>query len=678
MRTEIYIENYLLDLNDDIDTEFTYAIDDIQDFGSKNTSYSKTIRIAGNANNNEIFGYIFDLNRGVMTARDQPNVGFNFNATKNAQCRIFIDGIQIFKGSLRILEIIQDEKTLQYECSVFGELGGFISALGNKKLSGNDDEADDLDFSEYNVAWNWTNITNSWDNIDGDGIYYPLIDYGNVSSTDPSRYKIDFDFKAFRPAFYVKEILNKIKNASGYTWDFPLLDTALLNRLVIPNNQRIVNKVSNTAFNSNFNIALTSATNLPLTVTTAGSFTGSNPITYTGSGTQVNITCRPVVQVKSPLPILASFFLYKGATILKQQDVYVTNGTTTYNLNLDVNNIDLATSNQLSVQVSTNVTQYQLLGGSFKLITAIANEVPVAYDEVLDLNSCLPKGIFQRDFFLSICKMFNLYVYDDPVEDKKIIIKPYIDFYSGNIVDWTNKIDRSKTWSIKPMSEIKARYYQFKYKQDNDYYAENYRKKFNEGYGDYIYDTDFDFVKDTETTELIFAGSVLYKLDGTDKIYPSIYKISSSGVAEDGMDSVIRILQAKKITGRTTYYIKNGSTNVGSGLTAYGYAGHLDDPFTPNNDLNFGAPKEIYFAATTYPTTNLFNAYYSEYMAEITDENSKLLTCNVLLNTLDIKDLDFTKYVYIDNVLYRLNIVDSYNPIDYTTTKVELLKVIDK
>ena len=666
MRTEIYIENYLLDLSEDIETEFTYSIDDVQDFGSKNTSYSKTIRVAGNRNNNQIFGYIFDLNNANTSVDGQPNVGFNFNASKYAQCRIFVDGIQIFKGSLRILEIVREGERIEYECSVIGDLGGFMSSLGNKKI-------EELDFSAYNVAWNWTNITNSWDNINGSGAYYPLIDYGSVS-TD----KVNFDFKAFRPAFYVKEILNKIKDASGYTWDFPLLNTALFNRLIIPNNQRIVNKVSRTAFNSNFNVTLTSAQFLPLTVTTAGSFTGSNPATYTGTGTQVNITCRPVVQVKSPIPILATFYLYKGATILKQEAIYVTNNTTTYNLNLDVNNISLATSNQLSVQVSTNVTQYQLLGGQFMLETSIANEVAVIYDEVLDLNFCLPRGIFQRDFFLSICKMFNLYVYDDPVDEKKIIIKPYIDFYSGTTLDWTNKVDRSKTWSIKPMSEVKARYYQFKYKSDNDYYGENYRKKFNEGYGDYIFDTEFDFVKETESAELMFAASVLYQLNGTDKVYPSIYKVSSSGVAEDNMDSVIRILQAKKITGRTSYNIKNGATNVGSALTSYGYAGHLDDPFTPTNDLNFGAPKEIYFAATSYPTTNLFNAYYSEYMSEITDKDSKLLTCNILLNTFDIKDLDFAKYVYIDNVLYRLNIVDSYNPIDYTTTKVELLKVIDK
>jgi hypothetical protein len=144
------------------------------------------------------------------------------------------------------------------------------------------------------------------------------------------------------------------------------------------------------------------------------------------------------------------------------------------------------------------------------------------------------------------------------------------------------------------------------------------------------------------------------------------------------MDSVIRILQAKKITSVLGYNIQSNFANVGTTLTSYGYAGHLNDPFEPTQDLCFGAPKEIYFTTSTYPTTNLFNAYYSEYMAEITDKDSKLLACYVLLNSFDIQSLDFSKLVYIDNVLYRLNIVDSYNPINYTTTKIELLKVIDK
>ena len=61
MRTEIFIEGYRLDIMNDLPTEFTYAIDDVSDFGSKNTSFSKTINIPGSANNNQIFGFIRQL-----------------------------------------------------------------------------------------------------------------------------------------------------------------------------------------------------------------------------------------------------------------------------------------------------------------------------------------------------------------------------------------------------------------------------------------------------------------------------------------------------------------------------------------------------------------------------------------------------------------------------------------
>lgn len=672
MRTEIYVENNKLDLNSEIDTEFSYAIDDIKDFASRNTSFSKTINIAGTPNNNAIFGNAFSLPLSNPYDPNLPRVYTNFNASVSAQCRIFIDNIQIFKGIIRILQITQQERKINYECSVFGDLGGFITALGNKKLTGNDQQADDLDFSAYDRAWNYTNIINSWDTIAGSGVYFPLIDYGDVSVN-----KIDFQYKAFRPAFYVKEILEKILAASGYTWDFQFLSSALMQRLVIPNNQRIVSKVSNTIFDADFSTSLTSAQNLPITVLTAGSFTGSNPITFTGTnGTVVNIKCRPVLQIKSPIPVTATITLYKGATILKEEQRYVTNNTQTYNLNLDVNGVTLDATNQLSVQMSTNITQYQLFSGDFQVINTVATEVAIGYDEVLVMNQLIPKGIFQRDFFISICKMFNLYVTDDPIDEKKLIIKPFNQFYTGETIDWSDKVDRSN-WTIKPMSEINARYFQFKYKPDNDYYAENYRKKFNEGYGDFIYDTQFDFVKETDSTEIIFASSVLIQKDGTDKAFPAIYKLSSNNTTEDPMDCVIRIMQAKKITGRTTYAIKNGSTTLTS-QTAYGYAGHLDSPYSPTEDINWGAPAEIYFPATTYPTTNLFNANYSDYMSEITDKDSKLLTCQVLIDSLDIQNLDFSKYIYIDNVLFRLNRIEDYNPVQYKLTKVELLKVIDK
>ena len=56
------------------------------------------------------------------------------------------------------------------------------------------------------------------------------------------------------------------------------------------------------------------------------------------------------------------------------------------------------------------------------------------------------------------------------------------------------------------MSEANARYYELKWKQDNDFYNEDYRKKYNEGYGDRIYDNGLEFAKDKETVEVIFAA----------------------------------------------------------------------------------------------------------------------------------------------------------------------------
>ena len=80
--TEIYIEDYKLDLLQDISSEFTYTIDDIADFGSKNTSYSKTISLSGTAKNNQIFGFVFDLGNANFTDDTFPNVNYNFNVSK--------------------------------------------------------------------------------------------------------------------------------------------------------------------------------------------------------------------------------------------------------------------------------------------------------------------------------------------------------------------------------------------------------------------------------------------------------------------------------------------------------------------------------------------------------------------------------------------------------------------
>ena len=685
--TEIYIEERKIDLLQDISTEFTYAIDDVSEFGSRNTSFSKTISIPGTATNNLVFGYIFELNNANFTDNTLPNVGYNFNVSKQANCKIFIDKVQIFKGTLRILEIVIDKETIEYQCSVFGELGGFITTLGNKRLTGNINPQDDLDFSAYNHTYSVANISASWDNPGGSGYYYPLIDYGNVSTGQYGVAKKDFQYTTFRPALYVKEYIEKIFAGTDYTFNCPFFDTALFKRLIIPHNQTNITTLNNTSLDANANIQLINTnlnTFVEFTMVTAGSFTldGLGQLfTYTGTPTittDIQLTLRGDVTNYNPSIPGFSVILKKDGAEIGRQD-FDASINDFMDCNILVSGVNFATNNTMQVEILGNGIFLNIILGEVKLSTTTPTQVQVNLGETIKVNDTIPKGIFQSDFFMSIVKMFNLYVYENKFNDKELVISPYVDFYpttSATALDWTDKIDRAKPLSIKPMSEVNARYYNYKFKDDNDFYGENYRKKYSEGYGDYIYDTEFDFVKETDTLEVIFAASVLYQATGQDKVFPAIYKKSNTNSAEDRMDSIIRIMQTKKITGVASWNIMNTTTNLAS-YTSYGYAGHLDDPINPTNDINFGAPKELQFSPNTYPTTNVFNAFHSPYIAEITSKDSKLLTCFGLLDIIDIFNLDFSKYVFIDGVLFRLNKIENFNPMEYNTTKLSFLKVIE-
>jgi len=670
---QLFIEKQPIDINDAFSTLLTLSIDDIKDFGAKNTTFSKTIILPGTKNNNKVFGNIFNTNARNDYNPAESNFGNNFNPAVSADAIIFSDNMQVFKGVFRILEIIVEDGFIEYECAVFGELGGFIAALANNKI-------EDLDFSAYNTTWTYANITNSWNTIAGSGVLFPLIDYGSASTN-----KVDFNFDTLRPALYVREILEKMITASGYTWDFPALSSDMFNRMIVPNNQKELYTTSNTAFKGIVtDYTYSTATDVKFTGVTLGSFTlnaGGDVLTYGGATaitTNISLMISGQFNNIDPNNSYVYFEFIKNTTLIATESIYVAYTPYYFTVNLSVSNVTINPGDTFVVDVVANTNSYRLYGDDFKIETTTPTQVKLNYGDTITINDCVPKGIFQKEFFSSICKMFNLYVFEDYETDKKLKVLPFVTFYEdATSVDWSLKIDRSKPMRIKPMSELNSRYYNYKFKSDNDFYSENYRKKFNEGYGDYIFDTGYEFAKETQSVELIFANSVLTRITGVDKTISSIYKLSNENTKEDRIDSVIRIMQAKKITGVTSWAIKNGGTTLGSG-TAYGYAGHLDDPTTPTFDLCFAPPQELSFTISNYTANNLFNNYWSAYMAEITDKDSRLLSCTMKLAFKDVYKLDFAKLIWIDGVLYRLNKINDFNATNEDVCSVELLKIINR
>lgn len=673
MRTKIYLEGVNLDLYDDIDTTFTYVIDDVKEFGSRNTSFSKTITIPGNSVNNKAFGHIFQLGSANDYDSLQPNVGYNFNASASARCIIFVDQIQVFKGSLRLLEIVDTAGELEYQCFVYGELGGFIFELANRRLQ-------DLDFSDYDLVYSVANIKASWDAVNGLGVAFPLIDYGNVSTN-----KEDFQYKAFRPALYVRDYLERIIGGTTYTVQSNFFLTSLFDRLAIPHNQKQLTKLSNSFFTgaptfTNYN---SSGNQIQLTFTASalGSFvlqSGNTQIRNTGGNITTNLVF--IVTGLWSQGGSATFNIRKNGTIIGSTFLGSAFSGRFFSSTISAFAESIATNDIISLTLDWSTSQpYNLTvsAGGINFQSSTPTRVEVNLGETIVMNDILPQGIFQRDFFIWILKMFNLMVYESQFDEKTIIISTFDEFITNNTstaLDWSNKIDREKPIRQIPMSELNARYYQYKFKADNDYYNEEYRKAFNEGYGDFIYDTQFEFSKETDVLEVGFANSVLYQNIGTDKVYPAIYKLSGS--TETPMDHIIRLVQLKKLSANV--YDILDDTAVLDSPSEYLYCGHVDDPINPTSDISFGAPLALQFTPTgEYPSTNIFNTFHSGYISEITDKNSKLVIASAYLNTVDIMNLDFTKLIYVDGVLFRLNKVNEYNPIDLSTTEIQLLKVID-
>ena len=570
--------------------------------------------------------------------------------------------------------------------AVFGELGGLIYSMGNKKL-------EDLDFSEYNQLFNASNIVSSWDNVPGSGVYFPLIDYGTYS-TDKKNWQIN----TFRPSLYVKEYLDKMFAASGYSFSSSLFSSARFKNLVVPHSQKVLQALSS--------VACSAKLLAPVDVLDHDAYIANNDLVWDSISAGI-------------FNILAGFgFQYLGATPLSVNLNWEIHGwrkstVSNFKVSVQLNGVDvpgtivtysashgssipyfwsgtktlvLNTNDTISFHYYTHDTDavYTISAGetsSMSISTTTPQLVPISIGDTIKMNDAIPKNILQIDFFASLIKLFNLYVYEDKYYPNHLYIEPYINYYDGNPLngkDWTQKIDRGQPMRIKPMSEMNSRIYKFNFKDDSDYYNDLYKKRYNISYGSYLYDSEFEFNNDEATADLIFSGTPLVGYGGEAKVYSTIFKRTGTAtLVEETIDSNIRILQTKKVSGVPSWNILNGSTVLGS-YTSYGYAGHLDDPDAPANDIQFGVPNELFFTlAAGALNVNQFNVYWSPYMAEITDKDSKLLTAYIRLSTKDINLLDFSKLIFIDGSCFRINKIIDYNATVEDLCQVELLKVID-
>lgn len=113
----------------------------------------------------------------------------------------------------------------------------------------------------------------------------------------------------------------------------------------------------------------------------------------------------------------------------------------------------------------------------------------------------------------------------------------------------------------------------------------------------------------------------------------------------------------------------------GTTQKAIPYLGHLDNPYNPKYDLNFGQNKGTYeFLSNRITNDNLYNVYWKNYLNEISDKDSRIITAGFYLTADDIADFKFNHNIFIDGQYYKVNKIINYNPAVDSIVKVELIK----
>lgn len=173
------------------------------------------------------FSYQFEVPRTSVNQRIFRLYSINQNDKiiyKEVPCQILgDDGLPLYEGYIRV-----DSANATFFCSFFsGNNNWFIKIRGNLR---------DIDFSEYDHPFNFTEVSNRVDARDG--IYYPLINTG-ILDTRATPNLITDDFKPF---FYVHTVISKIFLASELKLQGDILNDDTYNRLLTAHAEDVILK----------------------------------------------------------------------------------------------------------------------------------------------------------------------------------------------------------------------------------------------------------------------------------------------------------------------------------------------------------------------------------------------------------------------------------------------------
>lgn len=307
---------------------------------------------------------------------------------------------------------------------------------------------------------------------------------------------------------------------------------------------------------------------------------------------------------------------------------------------------------------------------------------------------------------IKYCKMYRIGITVDEF-NKKINFKPFTSYFSNYTVkDWTNKVDKSKDFNIKPVT-FENKYILFNYKETDTKISEDYKEKYGLNFGEYRLTTDYNF--NSETTELF--EDVTPSITNTDNVLSwnnlnTAHNITYSFPAEYYVYNKDKDNKEESVFG--AFYFHNGLMNFSTEAAlnlcdvyisddtafqqannTYFYTGIQSemqqaltypklDIVRDDNMCIFNVPKENYTYLNNYTGKDtIYTNFWQKYLDERYNVQNKMITCYVDLKPHEYNQFAFNHLVKVGNQLCMVNKIYDYDITANHTTKVDLITIQD-
>lgn len=319
-------------------------------------------------------------------------------------------------------------------------------------------------------------------------------------------------------------------------------------------------------------------------------------------------------------------------------------------------------------------------------------------------SQMVPSNVSQFSFFISYLKAFGLIViYNKENKTLEVMDKNEL-FAQKEVIDWTERIDFSKSASIKPIS-FDFKYGNLRWSDAGSHYENTYKENYNIEYGAYRIDTDYEFdSNEKDLNSNLFTNVVMSQEYNTlfrgrfndsyanDKVLPALFTKSNDQLDYNesswhlvfsrgtlNVSTPIRISDDNPDMLDLSLYMWNDNDADYTQISSYPQCVRLVTVGSNSWSLDFGRPAKLYYIVeTSYPdNVEIYPRMWEKYIREIYNRENKILTAYIYIDAIDFSTFLFSPFVQINDTFWRVIKIDNFDVQVDKSTKVELLRVYD-